>query len=111
MFLYSCNNDKKTELFIKNNTGSIIDTLKITYGTEKESKEYLVKNINSGDKVRTVLDMNLKGVDGGYFLEVFQNKKKIEKYFGYYSNAVFEKYIFDLAIEKDTLLIDKIKKN
>lgn len=110
MFLYSCNDDKKTELLIKNNTGSIIDTLKITYGTEKQSKEYLVKNINLGDEVKTVLDMNLKGVDGGYFLEVFQNGKKIEKYFGYYSNAVFEKYIFDLAIEKDTLLINKIKK-
>ena len=103
----SCNIDKKTEISVTNNTSSIIDSLKITYGTEKENKKYLINNVNSGLKVKALLDMNLKGVDGGYFLEIFQKEKKIEKYFGYYSNAVFKNYIFDLKIEKDTLLINK----
>lgn len=107
----SCGKNKKTVISIKNNSGLIIDTLKITYGTEKENKEYLIKNINSGDKINTVFDMNLKGIDGGYFLEVFQNKKKIEKYFGYYSNAIFKNYIYDLKIKKDTLLIEKNLEN
>lgn len=98
--------NKKTEISINNNSGFIIDSIKITYGTEEENEKYSIKNINNGDKVNAELDMNFKGIDGGYLLEVFQNKKKIEKYFGYYSNALFKSYIYDLKIEKDTLLIE-----
>lgn len=105
----SCNNDKKTKILIENNTNSTIDSLKLTYGTEKESTVYLEKNINPKEKVKVIFDMNFKGVDGGYFLEVYkkEKKKKIEKYFGYYSNAVFKNYTYFLKIENDTLLINK----
>ncbi|WP_299126850.1 hypothetical protein [uncultured Winogradskyella sp.] len=103
----SCIKDKRTELLIKNNSGFTIDTLRITYGTEKISKSYFRKSINSGDTISTVFDMNFKGIDGGYLLEIYQNKKKTGKYFGYYSNATFKNYIYNLRIEKDTLLIEK----
>lgn len=111
LLFHSCKRNKKTEISINNNSGVIIDSVKITYGTENENEKYLIKNINNGDKVKTELDMNFKGIDGGYLLEVFQNKKKTEKYFGYYSNSVFKNYIYDLSIEKDTLLIKKNRIN
>lgn len=107
MLFFSCSPNKKSEITISNNTSSIIDSIKITYGTEKEFKNYLIKNINAGDKVKTVLDMQLKGIDGGYYLEVFQNKKTTGQDFGYYSNAKFKNSIFEVKIEKDTLIINE----
>ncbi|QSS98053.1 hypothetical protein [Psychroflexus sp. ALD_RP9] len=107
----SCTSDKQTKISINNSTNSIIDSLKITYGTEKESKTYRTTHIDSKEKRHLILDMNLKGVDGTYFLEIFQGGNKLEKGFGYYSNAVFKNYNFNLKIEKDTLLITKNEMN
>lgn len=104
----SCISEKKTTFIISNNTGAIIDTIMITYGTEKESKQYIKKNINPGQNVETVLDMNLKGVDGGYTIEIFQKEGKKDQFFGYYANAAFKNSIFKVRIEKDTLIINKI---
>lgn len=103
----SCNSDKETIILIENNSNSIIDSLKITYGTEKESAAYLKKNIRNKEKLKIIFDMNFKGVDGGYYLEVNKNEKKkeIEKYFGYYSNAAFKNHTYIIKIEIDTLLI------
>ena len=103
----SCEHDKKTKIAINNRTNLVIDSLKIIYGTEKEYREYVAKSIIPNELVNTELDMNLKGEDGGYSLEVFQGEKTTTKYFGYYSNALFKNYTYNLNFERDTLIISK----
>ena len=103
----SCQNDKKTKISINNRTNSAIDSLKIIYGTEKEYREYIANQINPDEEVTTELDMNFEGVDGGYSLKIYQEGKITTKYFGYYSNALFKNYLYDLRFEKDTLIISK----
>lgn len=108
LIFLSCNN-KKTKILIENNTNSTIDTFKLTYGTEKESKKYLINNINPKKRIEVVFDMNFEGIDGGYFFELYQKEKdrEIKQDFGYYSNAVFKNYTFTIKIENDTILINK----
>jgi hypothetical protein len=105
--LSSCNSDKKTELIVNNNSSELIDTLKIIYGTEKEYKEYIKTNINSYDSLKIVFDMNIRGIDGLYFVEITQQGEKRSKTFGYYTNSLFENYTYNIKVEKDTLLINK----
>ncbi len=107
IILSSCSSDKKTELIINNNSTVLIDTLKIIYGTEKEYKESIKTNINSYDSLKTILDMNIVGIDGSYFIEIVQEGKKRSKTFGYYTNSSFENYTYTIKVEKDTLLINK----
>lgn len=109
----SCENDKKTTILIKNKTHLVIDTLKIIYGTEKENKEYNKNYINPKALIDIELDMNLKGIDGGYSLEIYQEGERRSKYFGYYSNAMFKNETYDVEVKKDTLIIKHVitKKN
>ncbi len=107
LIFLSCDNNKKTKILIENNTNSTIDTFKLTYGTEKESKKYLINNINPEKRIEVVFDMNFEGIDGGYFIELYQKDREIKQYFGYYPNAVFENYTFIIKIENDTILINK----
>ena len=108
--IFSCANNKKTKIRINNNTNYIIDSLVITYGTEKESKKYIKSNINSKEIIDTTFNMNMKGIDGVYFLEAFQKNRTLEKSFGYYSNAVFKNNTFNLVIQKDTIVVSEIMK-
>ena len=77
--IFSCANNKKTKIRINNNTNYIIDSLVITYGTEKESKKYIKSNINSKEIIDTTFNMNMKGIDGVYFLEAFQKMSNSNK--------------------------------
>lgn len=96
---YSC--ETKTEFTVKNNSSSIIDSIKISNGYDF----LFTKELYKGQVVNYILDFTelTPNFDGSFLIETYPKKRF--KIFGYYSNGLQPNTHFFIEIKNDTILI------
>jgi len=88
---------------IKNSSNKTIDSIEIFAYT---SHKTVFKNVKPNERVKGIIELNnLSNNDGNYNIKVYSNNLMKQQSFGYFTNGASLDYQFNIAIEKDTILI------